>query len=34
MAAGRDEVNVGMTRVLAGVHNMAPWLARRIMLRY
>lgn len=34
MTAGRDEANVGMTRVLKGVHNMAPWLARRIMLRY
>ncbi len=34
MAAGRDEANVGMTRLLATVHNLAPWLARRIMLKY
>lgn len=34
MTANRAEANVGMTRVLAAVHNTAPWLARRIMLRY
>lgn len=34
MAAGRAEANVGMTAILKAVHNVAPWLARRIMLRY
>lgn len=34
MQAGRDEANVGMTRVLKAIHNVAPWLTRRIMLRY
>jgi uncharacterized oxidoreductase len=34
MEAGRAEANVGLTRLLAGVHNVAPWLARRIMIGY
>lgn len=34
MEQNRAEANVGMTSLLATVHNLAPWLARRIMLRY
>lgn len=30
----RAYANVGMTAVLAGVETVAPWLARRIMIRY
>ncbi|MDH7973084.1 SDR family NAD(P)-dependent oxidoreductase [Sphingomonas sp. AR_OL41] len=34
MAAGRDEVNVGMTRWLRLAYSISPAFARRVMLRY
>ncbi|OYY68034.1 SDR family oxidoreductase [Sphingomonas sp. 28-63-12] len=34
MLADRNEANVGMTKLLSSVHNIAPAIARRIMLRY
>lgn len=32
--ANRQEANVGMTRLLSGVHNVAPAIARRVMLDF
>lgn len=32
--ANRREANVGMTRLLSSVHNVAPAVARRVMLNY
>ena len=34
MEAGRDEANVGMTRMLRAAYSVSPAFARRIMLRY
>lgn len=34
MEAGRDEANVGMTRLLSTVYNVSPAIARRVMLNY
>ncbi|WP_066649802.1 MULTISPECIES: SDR family oxidoreductase [Sphingomonas] len=34
IAAGRSEAHVGMVKLLNGVHNLAPAVARRVMLRY
>lgn len=34
MQRNADEANVGMVRTLALVHALAPWLARRIMLKF
>ena len=34
MAAGRDEANVGMTRLLRVAYSISPALAGRIMLNY
>ena len=34
MAAGRAEANVGMTKLLNLVSNVAPVIARRVMIRY
>jgi uncharacterized oxidoreductase len=34
MEKGRDEANVGMTRVLRMVYSVSPALARRVMLGY
>ncbi len=31
---GRDQVNVGMVKVLSLVHSLSPGLARKIMLRF
>jgi uncharacterized oxidoreductase len=34
MTAGRDEANVGMTKLLRAAYSVSPALARRIMLSY
>jgi uncharacterized oxidoreductase len=34
MRANANEANVGMVRVLAAVNQVAPWLARRIMIGF
>ncbi|MES2057502.1 MAG: SDR family NAD(P)-dependent oxidoreductase [Pseudomonadota bacterium] len=34
MEKGRDQANVGMTRLLNTVYNISPAIARRVMLRY
>jgi len=34
MRANADEANVGMVRILKAVHQVAPWLARRIMIGF
>lgn len=34
MEADKTEANVGMTRLLSTVHNVAPAVARRVMLKY
>jgi uncharacterized oxidoreductase len=32
--ANADEANVGMVRILKAVNQVAPWLARRIMIGF
>jgi uncharacterized oxidoreductase len=34
MEAGRDEANVGMTKILRAVYSVSPALARRVVLGY
>ena len=34
MQSNADEANVGMVRILKAVHQVAPWLARRIMIGF
>ena len=34
MRVNADEANVGMVRILKAVHQVAPWLARRIMIGF
>ena len=34
MVAGRNEANVGLTKVLQFVHSVSPALARRIMIKF
>ena len=34
MEAGADEANVGQVRLLKAVNQVAPWLARRIMIKF
>jgi uncharacterized oxidoreductase len=34
MQRNADEANVGMVRILKAVHQVAPWLARRIMIGF
>ena len=34
IAGNRNQANVGMTALLNTVHNIAPLIARQVMLRY